>query len=265
MPAVLNAANEIVDKTIPVLPKFLKNLKFSIVSTSIKQDRHMSKDLYVLAANNLIKRFYSFIISKKAKSGGIVVQSRHDGKDYNMPQKFFNIYNERKTNFYMYEDINEKINKFMICDGYNKEYKDALEVSNTINNLLLSILVSENEYNFNIQYDHMNRILNILKEKIYREEIDLLNDNTQKYIQNVLDKYARESEELKYELSVKNRNIVEREKEIIELTEEINILKQQLQTAIINRKSESIIFDILSQVDVKINGIEKQVLVNVNN
>ena len=111
----------------------------------------------------------------------------------------------------------------------------------------------------------MNRILNILKEKIYREEIDLLNDNTQKYIQNVLDKYARESEELKYELSVKNRNIVEREKEIIELTEEINILKQQLQTAIINRKSESIIFDILSQVDVKINGIEKQVLVNVNN
>lgn len=261
----LNETNEIVDKTISVLPKFLKNLKFSIASTSIKQDRHMSKDLYVMAVNNLIKRFYSFIISKKAKSGGIVLQSRQDGKDYNMPQKFFNIYNERKTNFYMYEDINEKINKFMICEGYNKEYKDTLEVSNMINNLLLSILSSENEYNFNIQYDYMNRILNILKEKIYREEIDLLNDNTQKYIQNALDKYARESEELKYELSVKNRNIVEREKEIIELTEEINILKQQLQTAIINRKSESIIFDILSQVDVRIKGIEKQVLVNVNN
>lgn len=261
----LNGQSEIVDKTISALPQFLKNLNFSIISTSIKQDRRRSKDLYVLAVNNLIKRFYSFIINKKAKSGGIIVQNRHDGKDYNMPQKFFNIYNERKINFYMYEDINEKLNKFMICEVYNKEYKDALEVSNMINNLLLSILGSENEYNFNIQYDYMNKILKTLKEKIYKEEIDLLNDNTQKYIENALDKYARESEELKYELSAKNRNIVEREKEIVELTEEINILKQQLQTAIINRKNESIIFDILSQVDVKIKGIEKQVLVKANN
>lgn len=260
-----NKESEIVDKTISILPKFLKDLKFSIVSTSIKQDSHRSKDLYELAVNNLIKRFYSFIINKKAKSGGVIVQSRYDEKDCSMPQKFFNIYNERKTNFYMYEDIDKKINKFMICEVYNKEYIDALEVSNMINNLLLSILGSEDEYNFNIEYDYMNRILNILKEKIYREEIDLLNDSTQKYIQNALDKYSIESEKLKYELSVKNRNIMERDKEIVELTEEINILKQQLQTAIINRKSESIIFDILSQVDVKINGIEKQVLVNVNN
>lgn len=261
----LTEASEILGKTISVLPKFLKNLKFSIVSTSIKQDRFRSKDLYELAVNNLIKRFYSFIITKKAKCGGIIVQSRHDEKDYIMPQKFFNIYNERKTNFYMHEDINKKINKFMICEVYNKEYKYALEVSDTINNLLLSILGSKDEYNFYIEYDYMNKILNIIKEKIYREEIDLLNDNTQKYIQNALDKYTKESEKLKYELSLKNRNIVERDKEIVELTEEINILKQQLQTAIINRKSESIIFDILSQVDVKIKGIEKQVLVNAKN
>lgn len=256
---------EMTDNAILVLPEFLKNLKFSIVSTSIKQDSSRSKDLYELAANNLIKRFYSFIISKKAKSGGIIVQSRHEEIDYSMPQKFFDIYNERKTNFYMYEDIINKINKFMICEVYNKEYKYAIEVSNIINNLLLNILGSENEYNFNIEYDDMRKILNILKEKTYKEEIDLLNENTHKYIQNALDKYTRESEELKYELSLKNRKIVERDKEIVELTEEINILKQQLQTAIINRKSESIIFDILSQVDVKIKGIEKQVLVNAKN
>ena len=95
--------------------------------------------------------------------------------------------------------------------------------------------------------------------------IDLLNDNTQKYIHNAYVIYTKDTEHLNYALSLENSNLLKQVMQIVELTEEINILKQQLQTAIINRKSESIIFDILSQVDVKIKGIEKQVLVNAKN
>ena len=100
-------------------------MRFSVISTSIKQDKNRSKDLYELAANNLIKRYYSFLINKQAKCGGIVVQGRHDVESAGMPQKFFNIYNDRDIKFYMYDNIAKKINKFMICERYNKEYKIA--------------------------------------------------------------------------------------------------------------------------------------------
>lgn len=262
----LSSATQIEDKIIWALPEFLNNLKFWIVSTSIKQDEYKSKDLYELAANNLIKRFYSFIITKKAKSGGIIVQSGYsNSNDYVMPQKFFNIYNEREYNFDVYHDINKKINKFIISQAQSREYNGGFEVSKTINSLLLSMLGFANKENFNIQYEYMNKLLNIFEKKTYKEELDLLNESTQKYIKNTLNKYTKESKELKNQLSMKNNKIIQREKEISELTKEINLLKQELHTAIINRKSEAVISSVLSQVDMKIKGIEKQILLNAQN
>ncbi|MBE6071163.1 MAG: hypothetical protein E7208_04290 [Clostridium butyricum] len=243
---------------------FLKNLRFSVISTSIKQDRTKSKDLYELAVNNLIRHFYSFLITKKAKCGGIVVESRHDGKNNMMPQKFFDVYNERTAKFYIYKDIDKKINKFMVCEIYNKQYKSAIELLNTINSILLKILCLDDEHIWNMEYKDLNKILSVIREKTYKEEIDLINDNTQRYINVNLDKYAKESEKLKNQLLIKNRKIKERDQEIGRLTEEINILKQQLNSSITNRKSDSIVFDILSEVDVKIKGIEKQALINAN-
>lgn len=257
--------NNITDIIIGNMLGLFKDLKFSVISTSIKQNKTKSKDLYDLAANNLIKRFYSFLITKKAKCGGIIVEGRHDEKHNVMPQKFFDIYNERASKFYMYKDINKKINKFMICESYDKQYKSAIELLNTISNILLKILSLDNEYALDIEYRDFNKILEVIREKIYKEEIDLINDNAQSYINVNLEKYVKETEELKNKLLIKSKKIEERNQEIKDLTEEINILKQKLNTAITDRKSDGIIFDILSEVDVKIKGIEKQVLINVNN
>ncbi len=255
----------IIDKFVADLPVFLKSLKFYVISTSIKQDKNRSKDLYELAANNLIKRYYSFLITKQAKSGGIVVQSRHDSVSAGMPQKFFDIYNERDTKFYMYDDITQKINKFMICESYNKQYKTAMELSNTINNVLLNIMAFPEEKELDREYINLNRILKVLRNKSFKEEVDLLNENTQRHIDNAMQKCIRESDALKHKLSINEKEIVKRDKEISDLTEEIIRLKQQLNNAVKNKKNDNVIYDILSDVDVKIKGMEKQILANIKN
>lgn len=260
-----NEFGSIVDEFVADLPMFLKGLKFSIISTCIKQDKNKTKDLYMVAANNLIKRYYSFLTNKQAKSGGIIVQNRHDKENQKMPQKFFDIYNDRDVKFYMYSDIRQKINKFMICESYNKEYKNALDLSNSIENILLNVISSTDEKLIDKQYGNINKIIKVLKNKTFKEEVDLLNENTQKHIDTVMDKYLKESDLLKQKLSVNEKQIRERDKEISILTEEIMRLKQQLSSASKNRKSDNMIYDILSDVDVKIKGIEKQTLVNVKN
>ena len=255
----------IIDEFAADLPEFLKGLKFSIISTCIKQDKNKSKDLYDVAANNLIKRYYSFLTAKHAKCGGIIVQSRHDKQNAGMPQKFFDIYSERDIRFYMYADIRQKINKFMVCESYNKEYRNALELSNAIDNVLLNVMSSSNENVVDKQFVNINKILKVLKNKSFKEEADLLNENTQKRIDNVMDKVLKESDILKQKLSAHQQEIDERDKEISILTEEIMRLKQQLNSAYKNKKNDSMIYDILSDVDVKIKGIEKQAMVNIKN
>ena len=260
-----NEFGNIVDEVIAGLPLLLKQLKFWIVSTTIKQDKKNDKNLYDLAVNNLIKRYYSFLTCKKAQSGGIVVQGRHEKNYERMPQMFFDIYSERSSKFYMYSDIASRINKFMICESYNKEYKMILELSSVINNVLLNVVNAESETILTEPYSNFNKIVSVIREKIYKEELDLLSDNTQKHIDVVLNKYLNESSKLKKQVSVKEKRILERDKEIAELTEEITRLKQQLSCVVKNKKGDNVIYDILSDVDAKIKGIQKQSLVNIKN
>eukprot|EP00831_Metopus_contortus_P069539 TRINITY_DN6259_c0_g1_i1.p2 TRINITY_DN6259_c0_g1~~TRINITY_DN6259_c0_g1_i1.p2 ORF type:complete len:168 (-),score=43.97 TRINITY_DN6259_c0_g1_i1:144-647(-) len=102
----------------------LRDLKFFVVSTSIKQDKDKSKNLYEVAVNNLIKKFYSFLKTNQEKCGGIIVESKQD----KMPQKFFDIYIDRGLKFYMYKDITKKINKFMIYETCNEKYLSLIHI-----------------------------------------------------------------------------------------------------------------------------------------
>ena len=82
---------------------------------------------------------------------------------------------------------------------------------------------------------------------------------------DAIEKCLRESDILKQKLTINEKEISKKDKEISILTEEIMRLKQQLNNAVKNKKNDNVIYDILSDVDVKIKGMEKQILVNVKN
>ena len=63
---------------------------------------------------------------------------------------------------------------------------------------------------------------------------------------------------LKEQVKLKDMKIYEKQKEINELTNEIKVLNQQLEEALLSRKSDNIILKILSDIDFNVKGIEKK-------
>lgn len=251
------------------LPSLFKSLEFTIISSTIKQDINDVKGSYYIATRNLLKSFYSFIINKNAECGGIIMESRKDKDSYIMQQSFFDVYNERSRILSRLEDIQAKINTFIVSEKDNETYGLGIEVSNILNNILFRVSNGLREIDSKlipyVEYGDTNEIFNAIEYKIYKDTpIGIANKQLEKISYNSMEIFNKELKKLKEEVKLKDTKINEKQKEINELANEIQLLNQQLEEALLSRKSDNIIFKILSDIDFKMKGIEKKARVAEN-
>ena len=251
------------------LSSLFKNLKFTIISSVIKQDINNVKESYSIATKNLLKSFYSFIINKNGESGGIIMEARDCKASYIIQQSFFDIYNERSGRLSMLEDIQDKINKFIVSEKDNETYGLGIEVSNVLNNILFRVSNGLREIDSKlmpyIEYGNTDKIFNAIKPKIYKDTpIQIYNKHLQKTSYSGMEILNKKLKTLKEQLRLKDAKINEKEKEVNELSNEIQFLNQQLKEALLSMKSDGIVFKILSDIDFKMKRMEKKATVIKN-
>lgn len=251
------------------LPLLFKNLKFTIISSAIKQDISNIKDSYYAATKNLLKSFYSFIMKQNGECGGIIMEARGDKSSYIMQQSFFDVYNERSRILNRLENIQDKINMFIVSEKNNETYGVGIEVSNILNNILFRISNGLREIDSKlmsyVEYGDTDKIFNIIKHKIYKDApIEITNKQLDKISFNSVEIFGKKLKILKEQVKLKDTKINEKQKEINELANEIQLLNRQLEEALLSRKSDNIIFKILSDMDFKMKGIEKKARVAEN-
>ena len=249
------------------LPFLFKGLKITIISSTIKQDIKNVKESYDIATNNLLKSFNSFIVNKNGECGAIIMEVRDSKASYTVQQSFFDVYNER--NLSMSEDMENKINAFIVSEKDNKKYGLGIEISNILNNIFFRVSNGLRELDSklmsDIEYGNANRIFDVIKHKMYKDTpIKISHKQLQKISYNSIETFNKELKTLKEQLEYKDTKINQKEKEISELSNEIHFLNQQLEEALLSRKNDSIIFQILSDIDFKMKTIEKKSLVAKN-
>jgi len=247
------------------LPQFLKSLNFTILSSTIKQDINKENNSYSLLTKKLLKKFYLYIVKKNGESGGIIIETREGSSSCKVQQNFFDIYNERERSLCTLENIQDKINTFIVCEKNNKNYGAGIELLNVINNILFRVSKGFREVDKNlisyIGYGKKNKIFDIINQKMCK---DIQRDIPIKSLPRARYNNSNEVNTLKEQLESKDTRINEKEKEINELTDAIKLLNRQLEDALLSRKSDSIIFQILSDIDFKMKGIEKKAMVVKN-
>ena len=251
------------------LPLLFKSLKFTIISSAIKQDINNVKESYSIATKNLLESFYSFIMKENGECGGIIMEARECKASYIIQQSFFDVYNERSRILSRLEDIQDKINTFIVSEKDNETYGLGIEVSNILNNILFRVSNGLREIDSKlmpyIEYGDTDKIFNAIKHKIYKDTpIEISNKQLEKISYNSIEIFSKELKTLKEQLKLKDTKINEKQKEINELANEIQLLNQQLEEALLSRKSDNIIFKILSDIDFKMKGIEKKARVAEN-
>jgi hypothetical protein len=257
-----NIDKNIINKFINGLPSLFKNLKFTIISSTIKQDTHKVNDPYSAVTKKLLKKFYSFLIRKNGESGGIILEARRENISYVMQQNFFNIYHERNTNLSFAGNISDKINTFIVSEKNNKAYGLGIELLNILNSIFYRVSNGYREIDKNlisyIEYGNKNKIFNAIKYKIYSDvNIGISSEQLQKSNYNNMVTFDKELRILRDELKLKEIRINEKEKEINELTNEIKLLNKQLEEVLFVKRSDKMISKIISDIDVKVNGFNK--------
>lgn len=255
-------------KFINELPQLFKSLKFTIISSTVRQGNNIN-DSYAIVTKKLLKKFYSFIMKKKGELGGIIIEARAENSSYMMQQKFFDIYNERNMSLSTLENIQDKINTFIICEKNNKDYGLGIEVLNVLNNIFFRVSNGLREIDRKLisyaEYGDGDKIFDVINHKIYKDtQLDIPSKQLQGVHYNDIEIFSQELKTLKEELKSKNTRINQKENEINELTDAIQLLNKQLEEALLSRKSDSIIFQILSDIDFKMKRIEKKDMVAKN-
>jgi hypothetical protein len=241
-------------------------LKFTIILSSIKQDAIKVKDPYFIVAKNLLKNFYSFIVKNNGDNGGIVMEAGKDSNSYITQQKFFDIYNNRRENLNELNDIQGKINTFIVSEKKGSNYGSGMEITNILNSILFRVSSGLREIDDKLishdEYGNDEKIFNIVRQKIYKDKpMYLTNKILQRISYNSMKVFERELKTLKEQLKLKDLRINEKEKEISKLSTDIQLLNQQLEEALLSRKNDNTIFQILSDIDIKMKGLEKSIRV----
>lgn len=235
------------------LPSLFKSLKFSIISSTVKKDM---RDSYSTVTKKLLKEYYTYIMRKNGQSGGIVLESKAGDGDYITQQIFFDIYNERNSNLNILGNISEKINSFIVCEKNNTIFGSGVEILNILSNVFFRALNGRNEFDSRLisymEYGNRNKVFDSVKRKLYKDIGIRIGQDA--YSGNI---FNEELNEVKEQLIYKNMVISKKEKEIEKLTDKIELLKSQLEAVLFNNQRESMMSKILSEINVKIQGIDK--------
>ena len=245
------------------LPQLFKGLKFTVISSTIKKENNEINDSYSKLVNVILKKYHSLIIKKNAECGGIILEARKGEASHKIQQNFFDIYNERIKNLCAMENSQDKINTFIVCEKTNTNYGFGIQVLNVLNNVLYRVSNGLRDVDRKlisyIDYGDKNKIFDVINHKIYKDtQIDVSIKQLQGAAYSNIELFSKELKTLKDEIKFRDKRISEKEKEINDLTEAIQLLNKQLEEALLSRKSDSIIFQILSDIDFKMKGLEKK-------
>lgn len=245
------------------LPQLFKGLKFTVISSTIKKENNEINDSYSKLVNVILKKYHSLIIKKNAECGGIILEARKGEASHKIQQSFFDIYNERIKNLCTLENSQDKINTFIVCEKTNTNYGLGIQVLNVLNNVLYRVSNGLRDVDGKlisyIDYGNKNKIFDVINHKIYKDtQIDVSIKQLQGAAYSNIEIFNKELKTLKDEIKFRDKRINENEKEINDLTEAIQLLNKQLEEALLSRKSDSIIFQILSDIDFKMKGFEKK-------
>lgn len=251
------------------LPLLFKSLKFTIISSAMKQDVNNVKESYSIATKNLLESYYSFIMKKNGEVGGIIMEARDKTASHIIQQSFFDVYSERSKILSRLEGIQDKINTFIVSEKDNETYGSGLEVSNIVNNILFRVSNGLREIDSKlisyVEYGDKEKIFKEVKSKIYKYALmEVSNKQLGKISYNSTETFGKELKTLRKQLKIKDTKINEKQKEINQLANEIQLLNQQLEEALLSRKSDNVIFKILSDIDFKMKGIENKARVAEN-
>jgi len=247
------------------LPQLFKSLRFTIISSSNKQDIDEVNDSYSIVTKKLLKKFYSYILKKNGESGGIIIEARGGNANYKIRQNFFDIYNEGNMCLSTSNDIKDKINTFVVCEKNNKTYGAGIEVLNVLTNIFFRVSNGLREVDrkliSNIEYGNKDKIFDVVNHKIYKDtQIYIPKKELQGVRYNNIAIFSNELKSLREQLQSKELRIKEKEMEINELSDSIKFLNQQLEEALLSRKNDGIIFQILSDIDFKMKGVENKAM-----
>lgn len=245
------------------LPTLFKDLKFTVISSTIKKENNETNDSYSKLVNVILKKYHSLIIKKSAECGGIILEARKGEANNKIQQSFFDIFNERIKSLCTLENIQDKINTFIVCEKTNTTYGFGIQVLNVLNNVLYRVSNGLRDVDRKlisyIDYGNKNKIFDVVNHKIYKDnQIDVSIKQLQGAAYSNIELFSKELKALKDEIKFRDNRISEKEKEINDLTEAIQLLNKQLEEALLSRKSDSIIFQILSDIDFKMKGLEKK-------
>jgi hypothetical protein len=245
------------------LTQLFKGLKYTVISSAIKQEDGKLNESYSKLAKIMLKKYYSFIMKKNGESGGIILEARKGEASHEIQQSFFDMYNERSKNLCSLENIQDKINTFIVCEKTNTTYGFGIQVLNVLNNVLCRVANGLRDVDRKlisyIDYGNKNKIFDVINHKIYKDnQIDTSVKKLQGEAYSNIELFTKELKTLKDEIKFRDKRIDEKEKEIRDLSEAIQLLNKQLEEALLSRKSDSIIFQILSDIDYKMKGLEKK-------
>ena len=249
------------------LPSLFKGLKFTVISSTIKQDSNRLQESYFVLAKKLFTKFYSFILSKSGETGGIVIEARGYNSSQRMQQNFFNVYNERNINSNMIDDIGNRINTFIVCEKDHKTYGLGLQVLNILNSIIYRVSngCAEVEETFvsNIEYVSENKIFDVVRNKIYKGlEVGISNIKPKINEYNNISVINNELLLLKEQLKLRDIRISEKEREIDKLSNEIKLLNKRLEEVLFEGKNDGFLTKILCDIDVKMKNFEKMTAIS---
>lgn len=245
------------------LTQLVKGLKFTVISSAIKSENGKDYNSYSKLAKMLMKKYYSFIMKKNGESGGIIIEARKGEESHEIQQNFFDIYNERSNSLCTLENIQDTINTFIVCEKANTTYGLGIQVLNVLNDVLYRVSNGLRDVDRKlisyIDYGNKNKLFDVINHKIYKDtQIDVSIKKLQGIAYSNIEVFSKELRNLKDEIKFRDKRLNEKEKEIKDLTESIQLLNKQLEEALLSRKSDSIIFQILSDIDFKMKGLEKK-------
>lgn len=238
----------------------LKRLDFSVLVSKIKNENndenYKISDKYSIAFNKLLKKYYCYVEDNCAENAGIVAESVRKADWNGKIQKFFELYMKRDELIKEENRCSHIINKFITAQINDQKYGYGFNVANVVKNFIKHYHERKNnksEYKYG---DRINeKVMNVIREKMFTGEIavDISRKNSVKKSKELI-KLENRIKLLQEENLYKERSINSKNLQINELLDEINVLHQQLDDIMLN-KNTNIVFEILSDVDVKIKNI----------
>ena len=129
-------SNDQLQKFWDLLPSFLQELEFTIISVTVDREKlndfyATPKDPYTVAFSHIMKSLYAFLSQPIVESVRIVLESRGERGDFQIQKAFFDIFNTGTVHLDV-EPYKNKILSFTFSDKHHVHYQYGCEIADVV-------------------------------------------------------------------------------------------------------------------------------------